>query len=227
MSFADEDKQPASTSTVTPMDGPTLLLSASVLVAVACNYVHMRRSPSGAADTLLNACTVAYPTAAHDSREIFDAVDEGNRERLVDLLAAHKMGQRESGLDWVNGIGRTALIQACVRQRPGLARLLLEAGADSSLVAAGRSALDWARMWSAMVESESDDAAVALALMEAHRRRADARRRWRVHAKAVGAMALLWAQTKEARYAPGGPGYTAALLDFHFSTELVTSRMGA
>ena len=107
-------------------------------------------------------------------------------------------------------------MQACAKQKPLVARWLVEAGADCTLTdGQGRDALSWALLWR-LGTGRSDDAhaAVVLRLLEARRKRVDALRRWRVSAQAVGWVSDLWTRTKETRYAPHGAGYEAARLDF-------------
>lgn len=164
-----------------------------------------------------DATANAPPSAPRPcSRAIFDAADSGDVERLQQLLA-HGAG----GIDWVNSIGRSALVQACAKQRPVVARLLLEAGADcASKDAQGRGALEWALHWrhasdpSPHMRNVNEHAAVVLRLLETRRKRAVALRRWRVSARAVGAWSDLWRVAKEARYAPDGPGYEEARRNF-------------
>ena len=117
----------------------------------------------------------------------------------------------------MNSIARSALTQACVRKRPIMASMLLEAGACCARGdATGRRALDWARLWSLDGRSANEHYSMSKVLreLETRHRRALARRRWRVSARAVDAVTDLWVRTKEARYAPGGAGYMAAQLSF-------------
>lgn len=191
-----------------------------LIVAVAHNYVHMRwqRSPSSTLDPDAAPQSPKRPATAVEamrirtnSRAIFDAADSGDHERLRDLLASGT-----SGIDWVNSVGRSALVQACAKQKPTVARRLIEAGADCDVTdGQGRDALAWARMWRlGLGRCDDEHAAVVLRLLSARRRRALALRRWRVSARAIDAVSDLWTRTKEARYAPDGPGYEAARADF-------------
>ena len=210
-------------------------LALIVVVAVAANYVRVQSSrpvnPGGAHNRLQGDARKPAQDAvrAHNSigtsasqkaiyrpggsRACFDAVEADDGERLARLL----MRPEEHGIDWVNSIGRSALTQACVRKRPILASMLLDAGACCARGdASGRRALDWARMWSHAGCSAHEQSFMSKVLreLEVRDRCALARRRWRVSARAVDAVSALWVRVKETRYAPGGAGYVAAQLSF-------------
>lgn len=195
-----------------------VVLVLMLCVGFAHNYMRSRQNmPDGSDVDGSGGATADVPRLPRtldlriSSRAIFDAADSGDDKRLHQLLETGA-----NGIDWVNTVGRSALVQACAKRKPMVARWLIEAGADCALTdGQGRDALSWAQLWRRERGTCDDEhVAVVLRLLEARRKRAEALRRWRVSAQAVGWVSDLWTRTKETRYAPDGPGYEAARLDF-------------
>lgn len=202
----------------------TNILALGIFCAIAHNFLHIRRS---------NTFQEQHPASAKEptgvranehtvgTREIFDAVAEGKQLRLAELLEQSLTlddgitpRTSRTGIDFVSPIGRrTALIEACVRARSTLARMLLDAGADCSFVDnSGRTARDWVKLWSP--EAVDADGRAVISLLEARYRRRVARRRWKVFGRSVEALLSLWALIKERRYAPDGAGFEVARMHF-------------
>jgi hypothetical protein len=212
----------------------TVFLAVLICLAVAHNFMHVRRntqrSPADVPDVTQGRPAAAGPAAPHPpsvgTREIFDAVSEEDTARLEYLLSQpltlkDGVTPRASrvGIDFISPIGqRTALIDACVRGRSGLARMLLEAGADCSIGDnCGWTARDWARIHTLVPGDE--EARTVLKLLEARHRRRAARRRWKAVGRSLDAVFGLWAVVKERRYAPDGAGFEVAREHFESCRE--------